>query len=401
MPSVAIIFRKDKLNKRHEAPIHLRIIKDRKISYISTGTMLNEKFWDEKNKRVRSSYPNSARLNSYLSNKFTELQDEIFEHETVLKSLTSRNLKDRVFGKKPTDFFAFAGEVIEKYLKENRINTYDKSKSIINRLSQYLNGSQISFQDITPEFLEKYEDYMRTEWHNKPNTIHTSLKFIRKLFNDAFRRGLIENAQNPFLIYRLKQEKTQRDYLSEEELSRIEKLKLTKGTRMELHRDMFVFACYAGGLRVSDTLKLQWSDFDGKYINFTIRKTGQQLSINLPNKALDIVNRYKSDKINKSLFVFPIFSNDLNLNDFRAIDTAISNATAYINKNLKTIAEKAGIKKRLSFHVSRHTWATQALRKGISIDKVSKLMGHAAIAETQIYAKIMSQELDKAMEAFN
>ena len=103
----------------------------------------------------------------------------------------------------------------------------------------------------------------------------------------------------------------------------------------------------------------------------------------------------------ESIFVFPIFSNELNLNDFRAIDTAISNATAYINKNLKTIAEKAGIKKRVSFHVSRHTWATQALRKGISIDKVSKIMGHAAIAETQIYAKIMSEELDKAMEAFN
>jgi integrase/recombinase XerD len=401
MPSVAIIFRKDKLNKKHEAPIHLRIIKDRKISYISTGTMLSEKFWDEKKKRVRSSYPNSARLNSYLSNKFTELQDEIFEHETVLKSLTTRNLKERVFGKKPTDLFVFAKEVIEKYLKENRIATYDKAKSTLNKLSLYLNDNPISFQDITPEFLEKYEDYMRSECHNKPNTIHTNLKFIRKLFNDAFRRGLIEHSQNPFLVYRLKEEKTQRDYLSEEELIRIEKLKLTKGTRIELHRDMFVFACYAGGLRVSDALKLRWSDFDGKHINFTIRKTGQQLSIKLPDKALDIVKLYKPNKINKSFYVFPILASDLNSNDVRAVDTAISNATAYINKNLKTIAEKAGIKKRLSFHVSRHTWATQALRKGISIDKVSKLMGHAAISETQIYAKIMSAELDKAMEAFN
>jgi len=401
MPSIAIVFRKDKLNKKQEAPVHLRIIKDRKISYISTSIMLPEKYWDEKNKRIRSSHANSARLNSYLSNKFTELQDEIFEHETVSKSLTTRHLKERVFGRKPTEFFVFAQEIIERYLVENRIATYDKAKSTINKLRLYLNDNSISFQDITPEFLEKYENYMRKDCHNKPNTIHTNLKFLRKLFNDAFRRGLIEHAQNPFLKYRLKEEKTQRDYLSEQELNRIEDLKLTKGTRMELHRDMFVFASYAGGLRVSDALKLRWSDFDGKHINFTIKKTGQQLSINLPNKALEIIKRYKPSKNIKRFFVFPILPDDLNNNDVRVVDTAISNATAYINKNLKIIAEKAGIKKRLSFHVSRHTWATQALRKGISIDKVSKLMGHAAIAETQIYAKIMSEELDKAMEAFN
>ena len=91
----------------------------------------------------------------------------------------------------------------------------------------------------------------------------------------------------------------------------------------------------------------------------------------------------------------------LNLNNPREVDSAISSATAYINKNLKIIAGKIGLEKKLSFHISRHTWATRALRKGISIDKVSKLMGHAAIRETQIYAKIVSSELDKAMDVFN
>lgn len=79
----------------------------------------------------------------------------------------------------------------------------------------------------------------------------------------------------------------------------------------------------------------------------------------------------------------------------------ISSATAYINKNLKLLAKKATIEKPLSFHISRHTWATRALRKGISIDKVSKLMGHAQLRETQIYAKIVNEELDKAMDVFN
>ena len=93
--------------------------------------------------------------------------------------------------------------------------------------------------------------------------------------------------------------------------------------------------------------------------------------------------------------------NDLNVNDARTVDKEISIATAYINKNLKIIAEKVELSKPVSFHVSRHTWATRALTKGMSIDKVSKIMGHAAIRETQIYAKIVSEELDKAMEIFN
>ena len=72
-----------------------------------------------------------------------------------------------------------------------------------------------------------------------------------------------------------------------------------------------------------------------------------------------------------------------------------------MNKNLKLIAEDVGIEKNLSFHIARHTFAVRALRKGISIDKVSKLLAHAAIRETQIYAKIVNADLDNAMDVFN
>ena len=80
------------------------------------------------------------------------------------------------------------------------------------------------------------------------------------------------------------------------------------------------------------------------------------------------------------------------------LDNAIFSATAYINKNLKIIAHDVGIEKNISFHMSRHTFAVMALRKGISIDKVSKLMAHSAIRETHNYAKIVNEDLDKAME---
>jgi integrase/recombinase XerD len=85
----------------------------------------------------------------------------------------------------------------------------------------------------------------------------------------------------------------------------------------------------------------------------------------------------------------------------RELLNAISSATTYTNKDLKKIVKLAGIHKHISFHTSRHTFATRALRKGIGIEYVSKLLGHAAIRETQAYAKIVNEELDKAMEKFN
>jgi integrase len=164
---------------------------------------------------------------------------------------------------------------------------------------------------------------------------------------------------------------------------------------------MFIFASYAGGLRVSDMLQLQWKHFNGEHIDFTIKKTGNQLSIKVPNKALAIIEKYIPTNENPNSFIFPMLPEGVLNLSATEIDNAISSATAYINKNLKLITKAAKIEKNISFHTSRHTWATRALRKGVSIDKVSKLMGHSAIKETQVYAKIVNSELDKAMDVFN
>ena len=87
--------------------------------------------------------------------------------------------------------------------------------------------------------------------------------------------------------------------------------------------------------------------------------------------------------------------------DDRVILRAISASTAYINKNLKEIAKKAGINKRISFHVSRHTFGTQAITNGISLDTVGKLMAHSDSSTTRNYAKWVDNVLDDAMKKFN
>jgi integrase len=401
MPSVSTVLRKDKINKKGKAPIAFYVINNRKLTKVSTGIMIDPKFWDEGKSLIRKGEKNSARLNAYLASKRSEIIDSIFESDTKPNSLSEKQLKDKIYGKKPINFFEFGDKVCDVYKEAGQIGSYHRCKSILNKVETFLGSRILNLQDIDVQFLMKYEKDCRTTLSNKTNTVHKDFKFIRKMFNDAYRQDLIEHNQNPFLKYQLKQEKTDKIFLTEDELSKIENLSLSEGTRMALHRDMFVFACYAGGLRVSDVLQLKWKNFDGTYLLLTIKKTSEQLQIKLPNKAIEIINRNKAAKPDPNSFIFPILDTTINLNDPENLDRVISGANAYINKNLKLIAEKTEINKNISFHTSRHTWATRALRLGVSIDKVSKLMGHAQIRETMVYAKIVNSELDKAMDVFN
>jgi site-specific recombinase XerD len=400
MASVQTVFRKDKLNAKGEAPIHFRIIKNRKVSYVTSGIMMPESHWDFAKNKVKTTHKNSARLNSFLSGKHTELQDQVLEFETVNKGLSTKELKEKIYGKEPANFYDVADELLQKYLADKKIGTYDKDRAIINKIKSFHKNKNLYFQEITPQFLTKLERYLQTEYNNSIDTIGNTMKLLRKVINFAISQDIIEISSNPFLKFKIKTEKTFRTFLTEDELKLIVDLKLDKGSRMDLHRDMFVFASYVGGLRVSDVLMLQWTFFDGTFIYTKIKKSKSQKSLKLPLAALAIIEKY-IDKKETTKFIFDMLPNDLNIEDERALDSAISSSTAYINKNLKVIAQKAGIEKNISFHISRHTWATRALRKGISIDKVSKLMGHAQIKETLIYAKIVSEELDKAMDLFN
>jgi integrase len=412
MASVTIVFRKDKINKLGHAPIHIRIIKDRKPRYLTTGYMVHESDWDEKNKRIKGRGKDSetnARINADISHQFANLQKEVVKVESMKRNISSKALRAAVVKENESwDFFLFADTLVEKYKQEDKIGTYSRTKTVIQKFKDY--AGELLFSDITPAFLAKYEAHLRQgdpkeenkkRKPNSTNTIHANFKFIRQVFNEAFKQGIIELADNPFLKFKVKTEKTQRVYLNEEELQRFENTDLEGNKKLELHRDMFVFAAYAGGLRISDMLQLQWKHFDGERIDFTIKKTGSQLSIKLPNKALEIISKYSPKEKDPEAFIFLSLPYGVINRTSLEIDNAISQSTALINKNLKTIAKKAKINKTISFHISRHTWATRALRKGISIDKVSKLMGHAAIKETQVYAKIVNEELDKAMDVFN
>jgi integrase len=224
---------------------------------------------------------------------------------------------------------------------------------------------------------------------------------IRRIINCAINEDIFPVEKNPFLKYKLKSESVTKTFLTEAELTTLEEFSIVKGSKRFHHRNMYVFAAYSGGMRISDVLQLKWENFDGERVLVKTQKTGSVISIKLPAKALQIIESYKSPDNKPSDYVFPILANDDYSSKSALLFKSICSATAYTNADLKTIAKLAEIDKPLNFHTSRHTWATRALKKGMRIEYVSKLMGHASIKTTQVYAKIVNADLDKAMEVFD
>lgn len=398
MSSVKVLLKLNKGNRSNEFPLYIRIIKDRKTKFISLGIYLKEEQWDEKSSRVKK-HANATRMNSLIAQKISEAMGVAVEMETKNKFVSSQKIKSKIMGKSSVSFTDYSRAYLAQLLKTDKIGTHDKVKAVLSKLEQYTKGRDVRFVDIDLQFLKDYENYLIFDLKNGTNTIHSNLKIFRKLFNDAIREELIEPDQNPFLRYKLKWEKTEKNYLTDEEIQRIEDLELEEGTMLFHHRNAYIFAAYAGGLRISDILQLAWSHFDGTHITKIMQKTNDIVSIKLPSKALEIISYYKSLAQSKDEFIFPFLNNAVDYNP-ESMFKAISSRTAYANKDLHKIAQKAEITKNISFHTSRHSWATRALKKGMRIEYVSKLMGHSSIKTTQIYSKIVNSELDKAMDVF-
>ena len=400
MASVKVVFRKDKINKKGKGPIHIRITQTRKSRYIPIGISITENEWNDGTSQVRKSHKNSARYNAYIAKKVAEAEEAVIHLSEKKERPSAAKIRQQILGPDPVSFFEFAEQYRQSLVAGQKISMIKRVDSVLKKLKEYMNGSPLHVQDINVEFIVKYESYL-LKLPNRINTVTANLKIIRRIMNDAIRQRLIKRDDDPFFSFRMKNETTHKEYLTEAELVAVEKLSLPKGSKLALTRDMYVFSAYTGGIRISDVLLLKWKNFDGERLHFNMMKTNRDVMVKLPNKTLKIIKKYQPKKAQPESLVFPFINSDVDLAKPLIIHNAISRSNALINKNLKTIATKAKIEKNISFHTSRHTFATLALRKGIRIEYVSKLLGHASIEETQIYAKIVNEELDKAMDVFN
>lgn len=399
MATIRAVLKKNKIKANGLIPIYLRIIEGEKNTFKSTGIDVRLDEWDEKNSKVRSKHKNSVRMNHLLAKKISELEDIRIQLDG--KGGLGKEVKALGEKKGKSDklsFTRFFKEYVDQQKVDKKFGTHKKVQSVLKKFNDYNKQRDVPFSKFNLEYLQEYENYLR-HLGNSTNTIQANLKVFRMLFNRAVELDLIPIQNNPFGKHKLKTEKVAKSFLTQTEVDAIDQVKLTAGSKMEAHRDMFVFACYAGGIRISDLLQLRIERYDRatKVISFFVHKTKNDHTIKLPKRAVEILERnisngktsgYVFDLLDESIFNAPA---DLLL-------TKISSATAYANKNLKTIKELAGIEKPISFHSSRHTFGTLAVKKGIGIQMVSKIMVHSNLTTTLGYAKIIDAQMYSEMD---
>lgn len=247
-------------------------------------------------------------------------------------------------------------------------------------------GEFVTFKDIDEEWVRGYVSYLdtkptRNNRRYKQNSKAMYFKSIKHVLRCAVRDGII--SKNPAQYISVSGELVEREYLTAEELSRLESYEANTDKQKEVLR-AFLFACYCG-LRVSDVERLTWESIEettiqGERIHllkYRQQKTQKQCYLPLSNKAINIIG-----KRGKGL-VFDIIT------------------IKEKNTKLKIIAKGAGISKNIHFHTARHTFAVLSLQKGVDIYSLSNMLGHSDLKTTQIYAKMSDEKIRQAVAILN
>lgn len=414
-----------KFDKDKKYLIELEYIWNRE--YIRKGSNIYVKVedWDPKGNQgvgaVKASYGNeNKRVNNILIKWVREVDCNLAEYNQKFPGRITRQVIHDFLNNKPIcrkdegkDFVNFVLEHLNSEFskKKIKISRLENGKSGMKIFREFListnNGTYkedgIYLGEISDKLLIDYIEWRRKVKNNKDETINHSLTPIIKACKYASEIGLIETSLSsqiketrivitPSLEDECKEFNGK--YLTEEELRAIASYhSITKEKRQKEYIEMFLFAYHACGLRAIDILSLQWGHIDlvKKELRKILIKTSNRHTVPLTESAIKILNKWQENN-NKKRFVFNLVAENINLDDQEALYKARNNAEKCINQSLEIIGEKLGFK--ISFHMARHTFAVNALNKGINMSVVSRLLGHASTDVTErVYARFLPETL--------
>lgn len=369
--------RKKQLNKQGTALVQVEALLNQRKVYFRTNLYLKPEHWNSRNAQV-DNHPQAHDLNSMLFEFVLHLQ-------AIELSLWKRGipvtlplLKDAIRKDKPVNvtFPVFARIYVQE--SDRKRSTKENLMTTVTVLQEFRPG--LDFKDITYTFLKEFEVHLK-EKGNSVNTVAKHMRQLRTLVNEAINQGYIPSDAYPFRKYKIKQEKGRKEFLTPDELKRLENLDVDKKLRHVL--DAFLFCCYTG-LRFSDFCQLSPANFikvNGKrWLHFTSIKTGVELRLPLhllfEGKALAVLERY-----------------DI-VTDFAKIGP---NSEA--NKYLAQLAALARIRKHITYHTARHTCATLLVHQGVPITTVQKLLGHTSVRTTEVYSEVLSNTIIRDLKA--
>ena len=376
--------------KGEQAPVYVRITVDGKSLDMSVKRKVHLRNWDEGKGGTKGSKEVVKALAVYLDQVRLRLYECQQELEKERKLITAEAIKQRYLGqdeKRKT-----LKELIEYHNVEmkhelapgTQKNYFTTQKFVHEFLREKLKTTDVFLDELNYKFIKDFERFLKSRKpkdHHKPCGQNGAMKHIerlRKMINLALKEEWIN--QDPFLKFKAKFEKSERGYLTLEELKLIEG-KYFPIKRLALVRDLFVFSCYTG-LSYVEVSELKPEHLvkgmdGGLWIQGKRRKSGEFYKVPLLPKALEIIEQYKGDiRAEAHGRLFPVISNQK------------------LNAYLKEVADLCEIEKNLTFHLARHTFAISVtLANGVPIESVSKMLGHNSIRTTQIYAKVVEEKL--------
>ena len=369
--------RKKQLNKQGTALVQVEASLNQRKVYFKTNIYLKPEHWDKRTAQV-CNHPQADDLNSMLFEFVLHLQGVELALWKRGVPATLSLLKDAMKKNRPVNvtFPVFAKEYVQH--SDRRESTKENLYTTITVLQEFRPG--LDFKDITYTFLKDFEVYLR-EKGNGVNTVAKHLRQLRTLVNEAINQGYIHADAYPFRKFKIKQEKGRHEFLTPDELRKLENLEMSdKKLRHVL--DAFLFCCYVG-LRFSDFCQLTPANFTKingkKWLYFKSIKTGIELRIPLhllfEGKALAILERYSIEEF------------------------ASLGSNSEVNKALSVIVGMARIKKHVTYHTARHTCATLLIHQGVPITTVQKLLGHPSVKTTEIYSEVLSSTIMRDLSA--
>ena len=399
MINVKIVLRQKRLSSG-EFPVCLRVTKDRKSKYFKTIFNATEDEWNSATGKF------TKRNNNYLQNNrlLIKFQDRALEILGDLKIKSDdftledfeKNYRE-ISNPVQNNVFTFWNEIVEEMTQAGRMGNARINREASKSILKFNGSKNLTFKNITPAFLNKYEVYMRSRG-GTDGGIGVPMRALRALFNFAIERGLVKEEFYPFKVYKISKLKGKglKKALSMEQVKKIVSLDLEKYPWLINSRNFFVFSFYTRGMNFADMMKLEWKQIQDDKLYYTRSKTKGTFIIKIVPPVRDILNFYKEQK-RDTKYVLPILLHD-NLTHSQIANRKHKVLQRY-NLQLKEIAEICGINKTLSSYVARHSFANCMKQKGVATDIISESLGHQNMAVTQAYLKELdSSVLDEAVE---
>ena len=370
---------------------HRRIVRQ-----ITTGYKIYSYEWDEeRNEIINTSQTSDSRrkILTSIRNKIrwekNRISNAIIDMENDGVHFTIEDIVRNYYhsASNRVSVFEYINKQIDRLYASGKERTSETYRQVLHSFMRFRKNDDLDFDMIDNNLIEQYEGFMRMS-NLCRNTTSFYMRTLRSIYNRAVEDGLTEQV-NPFRGVYTGVDKTAKRALSIEEIRRIKELDLNGLPTLDFARDVFMFSFYMRGMAFIDIAYLKKKSLANGYIVYNRKKTGQQLVVKWENNMVNIVDKYFDDS---SEFFMPIIKRQDGTERKQYL-----NKMLIINRNLKKIAQLAGISMSLSLYVARHSWASIAQAKNVPLRAISLGMGHDNEETTRIYlSSIQSNIVDKA-----